>query len=218
MSINTVIFDMDGLLIDSEPLWYEAGSELLANYGKRLTHEEYNVTVGLRTKEWIEHWFRYFNLTKADPEEAEKDIIDLVISKVEKKGKILPGVEYIFNYFLKKEFKIGLATSSPMRLADVAIDKMGIRPLLQAINSAEFLPFGKPHPQVYIDCAADLGSNPVECLCFEDSFNGMIAAKAAKMKCAVVPHINELKMEKWGAADMKISSLQNFNDILMQRL
>jgi sugar-phosphatase len=89
----------------------------------------------------------------------------------------------------------------------------GIKNYIQAEASAEELPYGKPHPQVYLDCASMLGSHPLECLCFEDSFNGMIAVKAARMKCVVVPHYESSREEKWAAADLKISSLQNFGEL-----
>jgi sugar-phosphatase len=71
---------------------------------------------------------------------------------------------------------------------------------------------------VYLDCASLLNASANECLCFEDSFNGMIAAKAARMKCVVVPAMHDSKDLRFNAADLKISSLQNFNDLLMQSL
>lgn len=215
---DTVIFDMDGLLIDSEPLWEEAGAELLRKYGCSLTHEMYSWTTGLRTREWLEYWFNYFRLGDADIKNAEVEIVESVITKVRQKGKALPGVPYIIDYFRKKQFRIGLATSSPLRLAEIVVDLLDISSQLDTITSAEWLPFGKPHPQVYIDCAVTLQADPLRCICFEDSFNGMIAAKAAKMKCIVVPAAAQLQHAKWGAADLKISSLQNFNDLLLARL
>ncbi|MFX8864327.1 HAD-IA family hydrolase, partial [Acinetobacter baumannii] len=75
----------------------------------------------------------------------------------------------------------------------------GTRDIIQATASAEDLDYGKPNPQVYLNCAAQLQSNPLQCICFEDSFNGMIAAKAARMKCVVVPHPQQIKSEKFGA-------------------
>lgn len=215
---DTVIFDMDGLLIDSEPLWEEAGGELLRKYGCKLTHEMYGQTTGLRTREWLEYWFNYFQLSHANIEAAEFEIIEAVIGKVKQKGKSLPGVQYIIEYFRRKQFRIGLATSSPLRLAEIVVELLDIGNQLDTLTSAEFLPFGKPHPQVYINCAAALQADPLRCICFEDSFNGMIAAKAAKMKCIVVPSAAQLQSAKWGAADLKISSLQNFNDLLLARL
>ena len=130
----------------------------------------------------------------------------------------MPGVDYIFQYFIARGFKIGLATSSPMALAEVVIAKLQLGQYLQTITSAEHMPYGKPHPQIYLECAAELGSKPMNCLCFEDSFNGLIAAKAAKMKCVAVPAYQGLQHARWGAADLKISSLQNFNDLLLMQL
>ena len=209
---------MDGLLIDSEPLWYEASQEVLRHFGKQLTPSEYAQTVGLRTKECVERWFIDFNIPFEHAAAVENSIEELVVDKIKVKGKPMPGVEQAFNYFLGMQFKIGLASSSAMRIIDVVIDKLAIRPYLNAIGSAELLQYGKPHPQVYLDCASALNSMPIECICFEDSFNGMIAAKAAKMKCVVVPSAHESQHPKFGAADLRLSSLANFNGLLLTTL
>jgi mannitol-1-/sugar-/sorbitol-6-/2-deoxyglucose-6-phosphatase len=218
MKPNAVIFDMDGLLIDSEPLWREAANELFVHYGKQLTPQQYSVTTGLRTKEFVGYWFRHFDLPAEGSAHAEKMIVDHVIKLVQQKCKPMPGVAHIFNFFLERNFKIGLATSSPPELIDVVVDLLGIRTHLQAISSAESLAFGKPHPEVYLNCAEKLDVQPAQCICFEDSFNGMIAAKAAKMKCVIVPAIQEAKNPAWEAADLKISTLANFNELLLESL
>ncbi|MBN9300095.1 MAG: hexitol phosphatase HxpB [Filimonas sp.] len=218
MQVDTVIFDMDGLLIDSEPLWEEAAAEAFAAYNVKFTHEEYVQSTGLRTREFVEWWFRHFNIADSELENAEKAIIQLVIDKVREKGVMMPGVQYIFDFFKERNFKIGLASSSPLSLIELVTEICGIRPYLDAIASAEHLPYGKPHPQVYLDCAASLNVSPLQCICFEDSFNGMIAAKAARMKCVVVPHLSQLKEERWGAADLKLSSLKNFNELHLNNL
>lgn len=215
---EAVIFDMDGLLIDSEPLWEQAGASLLSRYGVSLTHAQYVSSTGLRTREWLQYWFTYFNLHLADIDKAETNIIDTVIELVQAQGKMMPGVPYILQYFKQKGIRLGLATSSPMRLANVVLDLLQVGSYFEVVTSAEHMPYGKPHPQVYMDCAAALHANPLRCICFEDSFNGMIAAKAAKMKCVVVPAATELAQARWGAADLKISSLQNFNDLLLRQL
>ena len=80
------------------------------------------------------------------------------------------------------------------------------------MTSAQFLEFGKPHPEVYLACAAELQSLPVRCICFEDSFNGMIAAKAARMKCVVVPDQQMRRQSRWNAADLQLDSLLHFGD------
>jgi sugar-phosphatase len=213
MRLNTVIFDMDGLLIDSEPLWHEAADEVFKQYGVSLIGEQYKTTTGLRTKEFVQWWFRKFNIGDDELAKAENKITDIVIYKVQQRGTIMPGVDYIFRFFKQKQFKIGLATSSPQNLIDVVIAITGIGNYLDATASAEDLPYGKPHPQVYLDCANKLQVHPHECICFEDSFNGMIAAKAARMTCVIVPHHTQAKDERWGAADLKLSSLQNFGEL-----
>jgi HAD superfamily hydrolase (TIGR01509 family) len=213
MNLNTVIFDMDGLLIDSEPLWNQAANDVFKQYGVSLSEEQYKTTTGLRTKEFVQWWFREFNLGDTELAIAEKKIVHLVLEKVKENGTMMPGVHHIINFFQQKGFKIGLATSSPVELIDLVVERCGIQQYIQVKTSAEHLPFGKPHPQVYLNCAEALGSNVHECICFEDSFNGLIAAKSARMRCVVVPHHSQIKDERWGAADLKLSSLQNFGEL-----
>jgi sugar-phosphatase len=213
MQLDTVIFDMDGLLIDSEPLWGEAADEVFSLYGIQLSKEQYATTTGLRTKEFVQWWFRHYQLGEAELARAEENIVQRVIAKVGERGTVMPGVQYIFEFFKRKGFKIGLASSSPQSLIDLVVHICQIGHFLNAISSAEHLPYGKPHPQVYLNCAELLQSHPTQCISFEDSFNGMIAAKAARMKCVVVPHHSQQKDERWGAADLKLSSLQNFGEL-----
>ena len=218
MKLNTVIFDMDGLLIDSEPLWKEAADALFLNYKKQLTTEQYVSTTGLRTKEFLAYWFRHFNLPEAEIASAETIVVTEVIKIKKKKGHPMPGVQHIFNFFVDRNFKIGLASSSPPELINLVVDLLGIKDRLLAISSASGMAYGKPHPDVYLDCAQKLNAIPIACICFEDSFNGMIAAKAAKMKCVVVPSLHDSKNPVWGAADLKISTLNNFNALLLDSL
>ena len=218
MPLNTVIFDMDGLLIDSEPLWNEAAVDVFKIFGATLTHDLCNTTTGLRTREFITWWFNYFKIETIDAKIAETLIFTSILQKVEANPIIMPGVHHIINFFHEKGFKIGIATSSPQSLINLVVKLTGIAPYINATSSAEDLPYGKPHPQVYLDCAEKLQVNPTDCLCFEDSFNGMISAKAARMKCVVVPHGSVHKEDKWGAADLKLTSLQNFGELHFEML
>ena len=213
--LNTVIFDMDGLLIDSEPLWEEAGKEILGRFNVVLTPAQYHSSTGLGTSTWIEHWFTHFNINHEHAPEAVSGIIKTAIEKIEAKALPLPGVQHILTFFKERNFKIGLASSSPMSLIDVVVNKLQIDQFISAKSSAEHLPFSKPHPQVFLNCAELLQSSHTDCICFEDSFNGMIAAKAARMKCVVVPARNHQQEAKWAAADLKLTSLLNFNDLLL---
>jgi len=213
MDLNTVIFDMDGLLIDSEPLWTEAASEVFESYGKKLSPEDFLTTTGLRTSEFVSWWLRDYKFDNTELEKAAEQIVQRVIKKIRLKGKAMPGLEYIFDFFSKRGYKIGLATSSPMIVAKTVVNMLGMGNYLQATTSAEKMDYGKPHPQVYLDCAKALESSPLQCICFEDSVNGMIAAKAARMRCVVVPAYSQQKDDKWSIADLKISSLKNFSEL-----
>jgi mannitol-1-/sugar-/sorbitol-6-/2-deoxyglucose-6-phosphatase len=216
--LNTVIFDMDGLLIDSEPCWEEAGMETLNRFHVKLTAAQYHNSTGLRSSEWIALWFSHFNIHMDHAAEAEATIIKSAIEKIAAKAQPLPGVQHVLNFFKQRNFKIGLASSSPMELINIVVDKLQIDHFISAKTSAAHLPLGKPHPQVFLNCAELLRSNPIDCICFEDSFNGLIAAKAARMKCVVVPAHPLQQQAKWAAADLKLSSLQNFNGLLLEGL
>jgi sugar-phosphatase len=210
MQINTVIFDMDGLLIDSEPFWQEAGKETLEYYGASLKEDQYQRTTGLRTEEWIDFWFNYFQLDKSKAPEATEKIIQKAIEKIGQKGQPFDGATTIIQTFQEHGFKTGLATSSPMALVNVVLEKLNLNQPLDALTSAEKLPFGKPHPQVYLNCAEALNAKPIECVAFEDSFFGMIAAKAARMKCIVIPTPSDYHALKWNAADLILENLHSF--------
>jgi HAD superfamily hydrolase (TIGR01509 family) len=211
MKTESAIFDMDGLLIDSEPLWYEAAVEVFSPLGIVLTPELYASSIGLRTKEFVENWFSVYQIDRSLAPDTVSRINDVVIEKIRNKGEAMPGVYTVLDQIRSGGLKIGLATSSPLALIDVVVDKLGIREYFSAFNSAENLVHGKPHPQVYLDCALALGAEPVSCVCFEDSFHGMIAAKAARMKCIVVPLPAFRDQPRFQAADLLLHSLEDFD-------
>jgi mannitol-1-/sugar-/sorbitol-6-/2-deoxyglucose-6-phosphatase len=218
MQLNTVIFDMDGLLIDSEPYWQEAGTETLKQFNVTLSPIQYHHTTGLRTPEWLDYWFGVFDVDKELIPSAAAALHANVFEKIRTKADPMPGVHHALDFFKTRQFRIGLATSSPLTLAKIVTDKLRIGDYLDVVTSAGDLPFGKPHPQVYMDCAAALSANPLECLAFEDSFNGLIAAKAARMKCVVIPVADQYALPKWGAADLKLTSLLDFTDQQLQTI
>lgn len=205
--MDTLIMDMDGVLIDSEPLWEIAGKSGLSKYGIELTSEDYYNTTGLRTQEWLEHWYRVFNVENADKVADEAMIVDEVVKLVKARGEMLPGVDTFLSRIKEMGIKIGLATSSPLVLAEVVVEKLDLGQFFETLTSAAPLNFGKPHPEVYLECATQMGSDPVHCACVEDSINGMIAAKAAKMKCMVVPAAGMEARKEWGMADFFATSL-----------
>lgn len=216
--INTVIFDMDGLLIDSEPLWGIAMQEVFSSVGVELSSELTHLTTGLRTKEVVSYWHNYFKWNSKTPEQVTAEIIENVTGKILREGRPMEGLQYILDFFRQRNFKMGLASSSPMQLIQSALNHLGIRESFDAVISAEFEPYGKPHPAVYLACARELDSDPLSCLAFEDSVTGMTAAKAARMKVVVVPEAHKRNDKRFGLADMQLGSLLEFNDMLLEKL
>jgi sugar-phosphatase len=108
--------------------------------------------------------------------------------------------------------KMALASSSPMMLIDTFLEKFEIQSFFKVKHSAEFEEYGKPHPGVYITTAKKLGVHPSLCLAFEDSFNGLLAAKSAMMKAVVVPDSGHFPEERFAIADLKIRSLEEFGE------
>lgn len=218
MTYTAAIFDMDGLLIDSEPYWNQAADAVFQEYGFTLSPAEYATTTGMRTREFVAYWFQRNQIDPQQIDRAGLAIIGQVVELVQARGKAMPGVAHIINFCRQQGFKLGLATSSPMALVEVVMDKLGLHEVFEAVTSAEHLPYGKPHPQVYLNCAEALNVSPLSCICFEDSFNGMLAAKAARMTCVVVPGIHHQNDPRFQAADLRLSSLQNFNGLLLKTL
>ncbi len=218
MKLNTVIFDMDGLLIDSEPIWGMAANDVFKQYGFRLSPAQHITTTGLRVREFVHWWFEYFGIDKKEEPVAEEKIINRALELIDENFNMMPGITHVFNLFHSLNFKIGIASSSPDSLINLMMERSGIKQYVNGTASGHYLPYPKPHPQVYLNCADTLQSLPSDCIAFEDSFYGMIAAKAARMKCVVVPDYKQYKEERWGAADLKLSSLQNFSALHLERM
>jgi sugar-phosphatase len=194
---EAVIFDMDGVLIDSEPLWKIAMEEAFREVDCNLTKEDFQKTVGLRIDHVIQYWFDEIGWEGATPKEVEERIIIRLIELIKENGDPLPGVLDSIEYFKRKKLKIGLATSSYSVLIETVLTVLDISDFFEAVHSAENETYGKPHPAVYITAAEMLDVNPTKCLVIEDSLNGIISGKSARMKVVCIPektHIIEPKL------------------------
>ena len=216
--LHTVIFDMDGLLIDSEPLWGEAMNEVFSGMGIHLGREQFALTTGLRTNEVVDYWYHHLGWEEKTPAIVTQEIVELVTRKILDQGNPMDGLEYILEFFKARDFKIGLASSSPMALIISVLEHIHIRSYFQAVYSAEYEDYGKPHPAVYLACARELGSKPLECIVFEDSVTGLIAAKAARMKTVAVPEAHRRSDPRYVLADMRLDSLKAFTEKSLHEL
>lgn len=206
--ILAAIFDMDGLLIDSEPLWDQAELDVLASIGVDISRRsELPDTLGLRIDLVVELWFAQQPWNGPTREEVTNRVITRAITLVEEKRPILPGVREAIALCKAQGLKVGLASASPLHMLERVLEMFDLRAEFDAIASAEHLPYSKPHPQVYLDAAAKLGVDPLCCVTLEDSVNGMIATKAARMRSIVVPAEENRDDERWCLANAKLPSL-----------
>lgn len=216
--INAVIYDMDGVIIDSEPLWREAEIESFATVNISLTDEMCIQTMGLRVDEVVEHWFHLFPTDSTLAKPVEDMILKKVAALVLDKGQAKEGVYESLEFIKGKNVPIALASASAMILINAVLDKLGLRSYFSELHSAEFEEYGKPHPSVYLTTAKKLEVPSRTCIAIEDSINGMIAAKASKMKCIAIPDDAHRDDKRLGIADAVLSSLKEINEELWQKL
>ena len=208
--IKAVIFDMDGLLIDSEPLWQEAEMNEFIKVGVPISEERVKETMGMRIDMVVEYWFSRYPWKNPSKKVVEKNIIENVIELIKTKGEVMPGVEEIIKFFAKEKMPIAIASSSSMEIIRAVLDKILIEKYIKIVCSAENELFGKPHPGVYLTTANKLSVKTEDCLVFEDTINGLIAAKAARMKCVAVPNEFNKNDKRFCIADMVFASLKDF--------
>ncbi|WP_063822253.1 hexitol phosphatase HxpB [Pleurocapsa sp. PCC 7319] len=216
--IKAVIFDMDGLLIDSEPLWQEAEIEIFKQINIMLTPELCLQTKGLRIDEVVDYWYQKLPWANLSPEKVEQLIVAKLIELIHTKGKPLKGVDYAVSFTRQKQVKIALASSSYSKIIQAALHKLNLINAFEEVYSAESEVLGKPHPGVYLTTANKLNVLPQECLAIEDSLNGVLAAKAAQMKCIAIPEPLEYDNPKFAITDVILKSLEEFNDDVWNKI
>jgi len=210
--IQAVIFDMDGLLIDTEPEWQKMEREFVIKMGIEITPELQKLTLGLRSIELIQFWHHFKPWPNPDFEKTEKEFDQIMKKYYINEASLMNGALQVLYFFKLRKIKMALASSSPMMLIDTFLEKFELESFFEVKHSAEYEEYGKPHPSVYITTAKKLGIPPSFCLAFEDSFNGLLAAKSARMKAVVVPELSHFSEERFAIAEMKLKSLEEFGE------
>jgi sugar-phosphatase len=208
--IDGVVFDLDGVIIDSEPLWKIAEKKVFKTVGIELTTDMCRETMGLDNMSTVRYWNSFKPWKNKSPEQVAAEISVEVMSLIHQLGKPKEGVIRIIDFFSELSIPIAVASSSDTKIIEAALEKIKLKDKFAAVHSSEYEEFGKPHPAVYISAARLLHIKPENCLAFEDSFFGALAAKSARMKVVSVLESTDYSGTRFDFTDLKIKSLNAF--------
>ena len=234
-AVEAVVLDMDGLLIDTEPVWRAAESAVFAGLGIPLSESDLLDSTGQPIEELIPIWRQRSpdsggasgggggagraglgGAALTDAEVADL-IIDQVIAHVKAEGQPMPGVTAAIARFGRCGLRLAIASSSPRRLIDAVCDRLGLDGI-EVRCSAMDEACGKPAPDVYLTAARRLGVAVASCLALEDSPNGVASAKAAGMRCVAVPDPLLADNPRYREADLVLRSLTDLDDMTLWQL
>jgi HAD superfamily hydrolase (TIGR01509 family) len=187
--IEAVIFDMDGLLVDSEPAWYRARVDLLEQHGKTWTATDQLAMAGVHTDVWVNALYE-----KLDGRLGREQVLEAIIGRMAgyyEGGEvaILPGADEAIAACADR-YRVGLASGSPMRLIVACLTGAGWRGSFEALISSDELEHGKPAPDVYLELMRRMGLDPTTTAVVEDSGAGIRSARSAGARVVAVPNLS----------------------------
>jgi HAD superfamily hydrolase (TIGR01509 family) len=181
-----VVFDLDGVLLDSEPVWNEAREALVRERGGTWDERATTDMMGMSSKEWSSYMHDRLGVPMSAAE-INDDVVRRVAATYEHGLPLLPrAVETVRE--LGARWPLGLASSSNLPIIELVLERAGVRACFAAVVSSEEVPNGKPAPDVYLAAARELDVDPAECVAVEDSTNGIKSAVAAGMRTIAVPN------------------------------
>jgi len=184
---RAAVFDMDGLLIDSEPFWQRAERAVFASVGIDVTEEMSRITAPMTPRQVTEYWYSRHPWTGPTLEELEAAVVRRVGEQIREHRQSLPGVHECLALCREMGWRMALASNSPEVLCQLVVAELGIANHFDHVLSADHVARGKPDPAIYLLAARKLGVAPADCLVFEDSPGGVRAARAAGMCVVAIP-------------------------------
>jgi HAD superfamily hydrolase (TIGR01509 family) len=212
VTLQAVIFDMDGVLVDSEPFGFEAMRRVMARHGLPYGEEENAEFLGRTTLDSCRILRARHRLLESEETLADW-YVEAMLEQIARGPIPMAGVPEVLRGVRGAGYRLALASSAEVRLIDANLAALAIRPLFEAVVSGTQVARGKPAPDVFLAAAERLGVPAAACLVVEDSRNGLLAAKAAGMRCAVVPCAQTLHQE-FGEADHRIAALPELLPLL----
>ncbi len=209
--MKAAIFDMDGLLIDSEPLWRRAERETFARVGLALSDDECRRTTGLRADEVVRFWFDRHPWQGPGCDEVHERLLGRVTDLIRAEGNAMAGVHHALACVRGAGLRLALASSSPVELIEVVLETLGFEGVFEVCCSGADEKHGKPDPAVYLTTVSKLGVAAKDCMAFEDSVAGVQAARAAGCFTIAVPDPDDFDDPRFDIADHKLRSLEDFD-------
>lgn len=183
--MEACVFDLDGVLVDSEPVWEQVRRAFVADHGGTWQPDTQSRLMGMSTGEWAAYLHELG--VRLTPDEIAEGVVDQMAERYQDGVPLLPGAREAVRR-LAARFTLGLASSSPRRLIDVVLDASELREYFVTTVSTEEVARGKPAPDGYLEAARRLEIYPKDCVAVEDSSNGLRSAHAAGMRVIAVPH------------------------------
>ena len=186
MNVEAVVFDLDGVLIQTEEIWDEVRGDYIVRLGGRYDEEAQRAMMGMSSKEWSAYLAEDLGVPRT-AEQVNADIVELMAASY---GEHLPLIDGAADAVerLAGAFTLGVASSSNRELIDLVLELSGLGRHFAATVSSEEVPRGKPAPDVYLEAARRVGVDPTACAAVEDSSNGLRAAHAAGMLVIATPN------------------------------
>lgn len=208
---------MDGLLVDSEPCWHQARVRLAQEAGKSWTESDHQVVMGVSTPEWASYMLKRLELDMTAAELVERIVANMQ-EIYRQRIPFLPGAIQAV-HLVSSRYLTGLASGSHRSLIETVLNDPYMQGRFRVVVSSDALPHGKPAPDIYLEAARLLGISPENCLCLEDSKNGILAGVAAGMKVIAVPDPRYKPPDEiLHQADIVLSSLEHFSLELVGQL
>jgi HAD superfamily hydrolase (TIGR01509 family) len=184
--IEAVVFDLDGVILDTEQVWDEVREELTRERGGRWHERAQADMMGMSSVEWSRYMHDELGLAEP-PEELSAEVVRRMLARYEQRLPLIDGaVEAVRR--IAERWPLGLASSSNRPLIDRALELSGLAPLFRVTVSSEEVPRGKPAPDVYLEAARRLEVAPERCAAVEDSASGIRSAAAARMRVVAIPN------------------------------
>jgi HAD superfamily hydrolase (TIGR01509 family) len=184
--IEAVVFDLDGVLLDSEQVWDEVREQLARERGGHWHDRAQRDMMGMSSTEWSGYMSDVIGLPEP-PEEINHEVVSRLATRYRQRLPAIPGAREAVER-LAARWPLGLASSSNRELIDLALELLGVKQLFAATVSSEEVARGKPAPDVYLEASRRLGVAPTKVAAVEDSHNGILAAKAAGMRVIAIPN------------------------------